>query len=73
MRKFNPLTEEHPLVKDKVECPACQKVFAAGDVTTLVMLGPGDDPENQRKAKLGLAYNSIAVPVHWSCATGETA
>lgn len=70
-RKFNPLSETHPLVTDSVECPACKKFFVAGDVTTLVILGPGDDPENQQKAREGRAYNAVGVPVHWKCATGE--
>jgi hypothetical protein len=36
MRVFDPLPPDHPLVRDKMACPLCDKVFAAGDVTTLV-------------------------------------
>jgi hypothetical protein len=45
--------------------------FADGDYTALVMLGPGDDPEQQAKAAAGRVYNAVAMEVHWSCATGE--
>jgi hypothetical protein len=69
MRKFNPLAEDHPLVGD--ECPACHKKFVAGDVTTLVELGPGDDKEGRERARDGKPYKAVAMPVHWACATGE--
>jgi hypothetical protein len=49
-------------------CPACLKVFVVGDHTTLVVLGPGDDPEAQEQARAGLAYNAVAVEVHLACA-----
>jgi hypothetical protein len=70
-RKFGPRSADHPTVADR--CPACQVPFAAGDYTTLVALGPGGWPEEQRKAASGLAYNAVAVEVHWACATGEPA
>lgn len=70
-RKFGPKTADHPSVGNR--CPACQVPFAAGDFTALVMLGPGDDPDAQEKARAGRAYNAVAVEVHWSCATGEPA
>jgi hypothetical protein len=65
MRKFGPKSEDHPSVGR--ECPACHKVFAAGDFTTLVALGPGDDPEAQERAREGRVYNAVAVEVHWTC------
>lgn len=68
-RKFGPKTADHPSVGR--ECPACHAPFTAGDFTALVMLGPGDDPEQQEKAAAGRAYNAVALEVHWSCATGE--
>ncbi len=71
MRKFNPLPANHPLVTDRTECAACKKTFLEGDVTTLVVLGPGNDPEEQQKAREGRPYNAAASPVHWACATGE--
>jgi hypothetical protein len=70
MRKFGPKSEGHPGVGKP--CPACQVPFKVGDYTTLVTLGPGDDPESQEKAKRGLAYRAVAVEVHWACATGGT-
>lgn len=71
-RKFRPLPETHPLVTDQIKCQACGKVFLAGDVTTLIALGPGDDPDTQQKAYEGKAYNAIALPVHYSCAYGKS-
>jgi hypothetical protein len=69
MRRFGPKAADHPSVGER--CPACRIEFEAGDYTTLVTLGPGDDPESQRRALAGRAYNAVAVEVHWSCATGE--
>lgn len=69
-RKFGPKSVDHPSIGSN--CPACGKPFAAGDYTTLIALGPGDDPDNQAKANAGRAYNAVAVEVHWACATGET-
>lgn len=68
MRKFNPLTSDHPLVGQT--CQACRKPFAVGDEPTLIALGPGDDEDGQRRAREGRPYNAVAAPVHWSCATG---
>lgn len=70
MRKFGPKKEDRPSVGGK--CPACRIPFKAGDFTTLVTLGPGNDPEAQEQARLGLSYNAIASEVHWTCATGES-
>lgn len=68
MRKFNPLLPDHPLVGEV--CPACNQAFQAGDVVTLIAIGPGDDPENQQKARDGKPYSAVALPAHWACATG---
>jgi hypothetical protein len=68
-RKFPPLKPDHPLVGG--ECPACHETFTAGDETTLIALGPGDDPDARERAREGRVYNAVAVPVHWACATGE--
>lgn len=67
-RQFNPLGDDHPAIG--MTCPACGVPFTANDVTTLVALGPGDDPEEQAKARAGRAYNAVAALVHWRCATG---
>lgn len=69
IRKFGPKTEDHPSVG--TQCPACKTSFAAGDYTTLIALGPGDDPDAQDHAVAGRPYNAIALEVHWACATGE--
>lgn len=69
LRKFGPKRDDHP--SHGKPCPACQQQFAEGDYTTLIPLGPGDNPDEQRKARLDLAYNAVAVEVHWTCATGE--
>lgn len=71
MRKFLPLPADHPLITDGEKCPACNIQFVAGDVVTLIPLGPGDDPEVRRRVQEGRAYNAIALPIHWACATGE--
>jgi hypothetical protein len=68
-RRFGPKRADHPSVGQ--DCPACKKPFAEGDYTTLVMLGPGDDDESREKARLGHAYNAVALEVHYACATGE--
>lgn len=69
IRPFGPKTADHPSVGN--ECPACHQPFQAGDYTTLIALGPGDDPEQQAKAARGSAYNAVALEVHWACAGGE--
>lgn len=69
MRAFGPKAADHPSVGDV--CPACNEPFKEGDYTTLVVLGPGHDPEEQQKAREGRAYNAVAAEVHWSCGTGE--
>jgi hypothetical protein len=74
LRKFDGLKAGHPLLDPakpgQHECAACKKQFRVGDETTLVTLGPGDDPEQQERARAGRPYDAVAVVVHWSCATG---
>lgn len=53
------------------ECPACFEPFRVGQRLTLVPLGPGFDPEQRRLAREGLPYDSVAVEVHFECATGQ--
>lgn len=65
-RCFGPKLASHPSIG--MLCPACQKPFQAGDYTTLIPLGPGDDPEAQQAAKEGRPYNAVASEVHWACA-----
>lgn len=68
LRKFGPMAADNTAVGRK--CEACSKPFKAGDYTTLIALGPGDDPEEQEKARSNRPYNSVAIQVHYSCATG---
>ena len=69
MRKFTPLVEKDHILK--LACPACHQQFQVGDVTALVPVGPGPNPDSQERAREGRPYNAVAVPVHWTCATGE--
>ena len=71
MRKMGPLAADHPLVMTFQACPACRHLFREGQFVTLVTIGPGEDPEERQKAREGHAYNAVASPVHWACATGE--
>lgn len=69
LRKFGPKKKDHPSIGRS--CPACEEEFEAGDYTTLIALGPGDDPDARKKAREGRPYNAVAKGVHWACATGE--
>ncbi len=69
--KMGPLLPSHPLCRDMMKCPACHRVFKKGEYVTLILVGPGDDEEAQEKARKGQAYDGVAVPVHYTCATGE--
>lgn len=69
MRRFNPLSPDHPLVG--AQCPACHETFVAGSLVTLVALGPGASEENREKCRKGRPYNAVAAAVHYACATGE--
>lgn len=68
MRKFNPLSADHPAIGEP--CAACKVPFEPGDETTLIALGPGDDEEQRERAREGRPYNAVAAHVHWACATG---
>jgi len=52
-------------------CSACGVEFKAGDYSTLVKLGPGDDSKARERLRQGKPYIAVAVEVHWACATGE--
>lgn len=69
-RRFEPLDAEHPLVTGDDLCPGCKQPFTEGDVTTLVSVGPGDDPEARKRATEGRAYTGVAIPAHYACVTG---
>jgi hypothetical protein len=67
--RFGPKVFNHPSIGKP--CPACNKKFKEGDYTTLVVLGPGNSKERQKKAREGRAYDAVAMEVHWACATGQ--
>ena len=69
LHRFAPKPADHPSVGRP--CPLCGAAFAAGDATTLVPLGPGDDEEERERCRAGRYYNAVAVEAHWSCATGR--
>ena len=69
LSKFGPKEKNSPSIGK--ECPACSEKLIAGDYTTLIVLGPGDNKEEQAKAANGKSYNAVAAEVHWACATGE--
>lgn len=71
-RKFGPLPADSWMVREPTTCPGCHQLFKAGEVVTLVAIGPGDDPEARQRASEGKPYNAIAIPAHYSCVTGDT-
>lgn len=67
-----PLPSDHPLVTDATAmCPGCKERFLAGQRVSLVRIGPGNDEEQRRKARLGQVYIGVALPAHLACVTGE--
>jgi hypothetical protein len=68
--KAPPLAADHPLVLDTHVCAACGTSFLTGEVTTIIVLGPGEDRESQEAARDGRAYTAQGVVVHYQCATG---
>jgi hypothetical protein len=69
LQKWGPKAPEHPTIGTK--CAACDIPFTAGDFTTAVAMGPGIDKEAREAAALGETYVTVALEVHWSCATGK--
>ena len=65
-RVFGPKLADHPSIGEK--CPGCHEEFTEGDMTTLVTIGPGKDPEEQERARAGRAYTAVAIEVHAACA-----
>lgn len=66
LRRLGPTAHESLL-----PCPACHRPFKVGEYTTVLALGPGDDPEARERARQGRAYNAAAIEIHWACATGD--
>lgn len=72
LKRFDrPLEASHLLVEHMDLCPGCNRPFKAGDLVALVVIGPGDDQEEQMKCRSSRPYNAVAVAVHTACATGE--
>jgi hypothetical protein len=68
LRRFGPTPDNAHYIGEP--CAACKQPFQAGDYTTLVPLGPADDPEQRKRAREGRVYNAVAALVHYACATG---
>ncbi len=52
-------------------CVACLLPIAKGDRYGNVPIGCGPDPDNRRKARAGLPFTPVIVPLHWACILGE--
>ena len=65
MRAYGPLTADHPAVGEI--CPLCERPLVAGDVPTLIPLGPGNDIEQRMRAAEGRPYNAVCAVAHWAC------
>ena len=66
--KMGPLKAGHPGV-GRI-CPGCKEPILVGEYVTLLAVGPGDDPEQRRKARAGRPYNAVAIIAHYECVTG---
>lgn len=52
-------------------CPACEQPIQGGDAVSILMLGPGNDPDRRAKALAKVPYDIVCVEVHWACRTGD--
>lgn len=52
-------------------CVACDVALRAGDKVAVIKLGPGPDPSARDDARNGRPYDSLAMEIHWACATGD--
>lgn len=69
LQPMGPKLPDHPSVG--WQCPVCFGTLEAGDYTTLIPLGPGDDEEECRKAREGQWFTAVAIETHYTCATGS--
>lgn len=69
LRRFGPKAPDHHTVGNG--CIICADVLQVGDYTTLLALGPGEDVEEQERARTGRSFRAVAIEVHWACATGQ--
>lgn len=67
-RCFGPRGEE--AAARGVICPACHKLLVAGEFTTLLPIGPGDNGEEREKCREGRWYNAVAIEAHVACVVG---
>lgn len=51
-------------------CSCCGASFQEGEYAVMIPIGPGDDPEERRKAREGRPYNALAIPAHAACVLG---
>ena len=70
LQKFGPKYSDHPSIGE--ECPACGQPFVAGDLTTLIPLGPGYDVEAQEKARRWPPFQCRRVGVPLGVFDGPT-
>lgn len=63
---FGALRADHPLVRDKNQCPVCGDYFRPGDITCLVPIG-SDDADARSRAFNGHWYTAVALVVHNCC------
>jgi hypothetical protein len=68
MQPFELLDDESAQVYQGRTCPACQRAFAQSEVVTVVPIGPGDDQDDQRRARESRWYSAAAVVAHAACA-----
>lgn len=68
-RRYGPKPAAHPSLG--MPCLACGQPLGEGELTVLVSLGPGADPERRARARQGRWFTGVALEVHWACATGE--
>lgn len=66
---FGPKRPDHPSVGQP--CPACGQALRAGDLTVLVPLWPGSNPEARARAREQRWYAGLAAELHLACATGR--
>lgn len=70
-RCFGPMPADAPAIAMQEKCPACKIAFNEGDYTALVEIGPGDNPNEQQRAREGRVYNAVAIQAHYLCVTGR--
>lgn len=70
-KKWGPIPNDHPVVKEGLQCPGCTQRFVQGNFITAIVIGPGTDKNERRMARTGSTYTAVTIPAHWECVTGE--